>query len=72
MFRIHFSSPLKHREDFYIETDCETLEEAEDVALCECRLFEADEYIMLLHRGVMLYDIRAGMRLIGNVFIRSL
>lgn len=72
MFRIHFSSPLKHREDFHIEADCETLDDAENIALAECRLIQGDNHTMLLHRGNLEYDIREGMRLIGRVKIRSL
>lgn len=72
MFRIYFSSLLKHREDYHIESDCETLEEAENVALFECRQALGSNRVMLLHRGDMVYDIRNGMELVGDVKIRSL
>lgn len=71
MFNIVFTDLGRTNWDGSIETDMDTLEDAENVALLECRKLLASEFIMLEHQDNLFYHVTAGLTTVGQVKIRS-
>ncbi len=71
MFNIVFTDLGRTKWDGSIETDMETLEDAENVALLECRKLLASKYIMLTHQSNLFYQVTTGIDTVGHVKIRS-
>lgn len=72
MFAIIFNGITDSVEDLSIEVDCQTLSEAEDAALCQCRILKGHSFIELNHIGHLIYNVFEGVCVIGHVKIRSL
>ena len=75
MFRISYSiinSETKHAAIGCVDVDLETLPEAEDAALIECRMCLSWDKIMLEYVDDLFYSVFNGLDCIGGVKIRSL
>ena len=71
MFNIVFTDLGRTKWDGSIRADVETLEDAENAALLECRRLLVSRDIMLSHLEDLSYNVLAGMQTVGHVKIRS-
>lgn len=71
MFNIVITDLGQTKWDGSIKTDVETLEDAENVALLECRKLLASRYVMLSYQDDLFYRVIAGMETVGHIKIRS-
>jgi len=72
MFKIMFMNVGREKWGGVIETKDGTLEDAENIALIECRQRLLSKNVMLLHMGDLIYRVKAGLRTVGCIVITSL
>lgn len=72
MFKIQFCGIGRAKWNGEIEVDDETLEEAENVALFECRRHLVSSLISLVYIDNLVYDVLAGLYTVGRVKITSI
>lgn len=72
MFRIYFTNVGHREKSVNFEVNADTLEEAENTALIECRKQLLSKNVMLVHVKNLTYEVVAGLTVVGRVFIRSL
>ena len=72
MFKIVFTNIGRENWEGVIETKEGTLEDAENIALIECRQRLLSRNVMLDYVGNLVYRVKAGLRTAGYVVIFSL